>query len=57
MINDYNLQIIRSPKPTPIGIGTSWSVLLNVSYHKVYHYVLFMGADLNDFPDIGPLMV
>ena len=57
MINDNNLQIIRSPKPTPNGMGTSWSVLLNVSYHKVYHYILFMGGDLNGNPDIRPLMV
>ena len=49
----YNL--IKSPKPASIARGTSWSVILNVSYHKVYHYALCMGGDLNVFPDIRPL--
>ena len=34
---DYNLPVIKSTKPAPNALGTSWSVLLNVYYHKVYH--------------------
>ena len=52
---DYNLTFINASKPAPISQGTSWSVLLNVSYKK-YHYIWFRGEDLNDFPDIKPLM-
>ena len=30
---DYNLPILKYPKPTPMPQWKSWSVLLNVSYH------------------------
>ena len=54
---DYNLPIIQSPKLALNTLGTSWSVLLiNVSYHKVYNDVWFMGGDLNSFQDIRPIM-
>ena len=33
---DYNLPLIKSPKQAPNAEGTSWSVLLKVSYQKVY---------------------
>ena len=29
--------------------GTTWSVLLNVYYHKEYHYIWLRGGDLNGF--------
>ena len=35
---------------------TSWSVLLNVSYHKEYDYLWFRGGDLNGFRDIKTFM-
>ena len=39
----------------PRGHIYAWSVELNVSYHKVNHYILFMGGDLNVFPDISSM--
>ena len=54
---DYNLPIIKPPTPVLNAHGTSWSVLLNVSYHKVYHYTWFMGGDLTRFPDSISLIV
>ena len=32
--------------------GTSWSVILNVSYHKKQEYIWFRGGDMNVFLDI-----
>ena len=54
---DYILLIIKSPKLAPNSQGTSWSVLLNVLYHKEYHYIWLSGGDLNGFPDIKPFML
>ena len=57
---DYNLSIIKSPKPALNAQahprGTSWSVLLKVSYHKEYNHIWFRGGDLNSFQYIKPLM-
>ena len=54
---DCNLPIIKSPKIAPYTLGTSWSVLLNLSYYKVHVYhIWFMGGDLNCFPDIRSLI-
>ena len=36
--------------------GFSWSVLLNVSYHKIHEYIWFRGRDLNGFRDIKTFM-
>ena len=36
--------------------GTTWSVLLNVSYHKKNEHIWFIGRDLNHFRDIKPFM-
>ena len=36
--------------------GTTWSVLLNGSYHMKHEYIWFMGKDLNSFQDIKPFM-
>ena len=54
---EYNLPILKSPKPAPNAIGALWSVLWNVSYHEVYHYIWLIGGDLNGFPDMMPLMM
>ena len=35
---------------------TSWSVLMNVYYHKKYHYIGLTSRDLNGFQDIKPFM-
>ena len=37
-------------------LGTSRSVLMNVYYHKEYHYIWLRGGDLNGFRDIKPFM-
>ena len=29
--------------------GTTWYVLLNVNYHKEFHYIWLRGGDLNGF--------
>ena len=58
----YNHKIARKKniikqsiiKPIPQFPRTSWSVLLNVSDHTVYHYVWLMDGDLTDLPDINP---
>ena len=55
---DMIIFIYKSPNPAPNSQVTSCcrSVLLNVSYHKEYHYIWFRGGDLNGFPDIKPFM-